>query len=162
METTLTFRDYQKQAILTNRVQGDDLASIMVPLLGLAGEAGSLLSEYKKWIREGKRYRPFTDQVAEEIGDMLWYLASIAEKEGLDLPELAKENLAKIADRYHPEEADSRPLFGSDRYDSAYPESEQLPLQLTVEFREVVVNGRQKLKTMINGQEFGDSLTDNS
>ncbi len=102
METTLTFRDYQKQAILTNRVQGEDLSSIIVPLLGLAGEAGSLLSEYKKWMREGDRYRPFTDQVSEEIGDILWYLANIAEKEGLDLQEIAEENLAKIADRFHP------------------------------------------------------------
>jgi hypothetical protein len=68
METTLTFRDYQKQAILTSRLQGESLQSIIVPLLGLAGEAGSLLSEYKKWMREGERYRPFTDQVAEEIG----------------------------------------------------------------------------------------------
>src|SRR5262249_1687593 len=162
METTLTFREYQKQAILTNRVQGNGLPAILVPLLGLAGEAGSLLSEYKKWIREGERYRPFTDQVAEEIGDILWYLANIAEKEGLDLQEIAEENLAKIADRYHPDQPDSTPLFGGERYDAAYPESEQLPLSLTVEFREIEVNGRRKLETTSNGKKFGDALTDNS
>src|SRR5262249_43469004 len=111
METTLTFREYQKQAILTNRVQGNDLQSIVVPLLGLAGEAGSLLSEYKKWMREGDRYRPFTDQVAEELGDILWYLANIADKVGLDLQEIAEENLAKIADRFRAEQSDSTPLF---------------------------------------------------
>jgi NTP pyrophosphatase (non-canonical NTP hydrolase) len=162
METFLTFREYQKQAILTNRVQGDDLPSIIVPLLGLAGEAGSLLSEYKKWMREGDRYRPFTDQVAEEIGDILWYLANIAEKEGLDLQEIAEENLAKIADRFHPHQADKTPLFGVDRYDAAYPEGEQLPLSITVEFREIEVDGRRKLQTTINGKKFGDSLTDNA
>ncbi|HJZ94804.1 MAG TPA: nucleoside triphosphate pyrophosphohydrolase family protein [Gemmataceae bacterium] len=162
METTLTFRDYQKQAIITNRVQGEDLPSIIVPLLGLAGEAGSLLSEYKKWMREGDRYRPFTDQVAEEIGDILWYLANIAEKEGLDLQEIAEENLAKIADRFHSEQTDSTPLFGGDRYDTTYPESERLPLSVTVEFREIEVDGRRKLETRINGVRFGDSLTDNS
>jgi NTP pyrophosphatase (non-canonical NTP hydrolase) len=162
METALTFHDYQKQAILTNRVQGDDLSSIIVPLLGLAGEAGSLLSEYKKWMREGDRYRPFTDQVAEEIGDILWYLANIAEKEGLDLQEIAEENLAKIADRFQLEQASSTPLFGDDRYDAAYPESEQLPLTLTVEFREIEVDGKKRLETTINGKKFGDSLTDNS
>lgn len=160
MENNLTFRGYQKQAILTNRVRGDDLPSIIVPLLGLAGEAGSLLSEYKKWIREGDRYRPFTDQVAEEIGDILWYLANIAEKEGLDLQEIAEENLAKIADRFH--SAASTPLFGTDRYDVAYPDNEQLPLSLTVEFREIEVDGKNKLETTINGRKFGDSLTDNS
>src|SRR5690349_8914878 len=127
METDLTFRDYQKQAILTNRVKGGDLSSIVVPLLGLAGEAGSLLSEYKKWMREGDRYRPFTDQVAEEIGDMLWYLANIAEKEGLDLQDIAEENLAKVADRFHAAQPDTMPLFAADGYDAAYPEGEQLP-----------------------------------
>lgn len=162
MATTLTFRDYQRQAILTNRVKGDDLPSIIVPLLGLAGEAGSLLSEYKKWIREGDRYRPFTDQVAEEIGDILWYLANIAEKEGLDLQEIAEENLGKIADRFHPEQTGSMPLFGTDRYDAAYPESEQLPLSLTVEFREIQADGKWKLETTINGRTFGDPLTDNA
>jgi NTP pyrophosphatase (non-canonical NTP hydrolase) len=162
METFLTFRDYQKQAILTNRVRGHDLPSIMVPLLGLAGEAGSLLSEYKKWMREGERYRPFTDQVAEEIGDILWYLANIAEKEGLDLQEIAEENLAKIADRFHPAHAESTPLFGVDRYDGGYPENERLPLSLTVEFRETEIAGRRKLETTIKGKQFGDSLTDNS
>jgi NTP pyrophosphatase (non-canonical NTP hydrolase) len=162
METNLAFSDYQKQAILTTRVHGEDLTSIIVPLLGLAGEAGSLLSEYKKWIREGDRYRPFTDQVAEEIGDILWYLANIAEKEGLDLGEIAEENLAKIADRFHSIQTDSTPLFGDDRYDSVYPESEQLPLSLTVAFHEIEVDGKRKLETTINGKKFGDALTDNS
>jgi len=143
-------------------VQGEDLPSIIVPLLGLAGEAGSLLSEYKKWMREGDRYRPFTDQVAEEIGDILWYLANIAEGEGLDLQEIAEENLAKIADRFNPDQTASTPLFSGDRYDAAYPESEQLPLSLIVEFREIEIDGKRKLETTINGKKFGDSLTDNS
>lgn len=162
MEIQLTFRDYQKQAIRTNRVQGEELTSIVVPLLGLAGEAGSLLSEYKKWIREGDRYRPFKDHVAEEIGDILWYLANIAEKEGLDLQEIAEENLAKIADRYHIEQSERTPLFGGDRYDEAYPVSEQLPQSLSVEFREINIDGKRKLETTINGKKFGDSLSDNS
>jgi NTP pyrophosphatase (non-canonical NTP hydrolase) len=162
MEAMLTFRDYQKQAILTNRVKGEGLTPIIVPLLGLAGEAGSLLSEYKKWMREGDRYRPFTDQVSEEIGDILWYLANIAEKEGLDLQEIAEENLAKVADRFHATQSESTPLFSDDRYDAPYPESEQLPLSLTVEFREIDVDGKRKLESTISGRKFGDSLTDNS
>jgi NTP pyrophosphatase (non-canonical NTP hydrolase) len=162
MDTTLTFRDYQRQAVLTNRVQGGELKSIIVPLLGLAGEAGSLLSEYKKWIREGERYRPFTDQVAEEIGDIIWYLANIAAKEGLDLQEIAEENLAKIADRFLSPQADDTPHGASDRYDSAFPELEQLPMSLTVEFREIEIDGKRKLEPTISGKKFGDALTDNS
>lgn len=162
MDQYLSFRDYQKQAIQTNRLKGRGVESMVVPLLGLAGEAGSLLSEYKKWFREGDRYRPFTDQVAEELGDILWYLANIAENVGLDLQEIATENLSKIADRYHVDKTDNSPLFGPDRYDSSYPVTEQLPQSLTVEFREVENDGRMMLATSIAGKPFGNKLTDNS
>ena len=164
MESHLTFRDYQRQAQRTDRVpkSSGDPQSILVPLLGLAGEAGSLLSEYKKWLRDGDRYRPFTDQVAEEIGDVLWYLANLAEKAGLDLQEIAEENLAKTGDRFHPGQGGGLALFGGDRYDAAYPEAEKLPLALVVEFRELEVEGKRKLETTINGRRFGDPLTDNS
>ena len=38
---------------------------LMVTLLGTGcNETGSLLSEYKKWFREGEAYRPFSDQVS--------------------------------------------------------------------------------------------------
>jgi NTP pyrophosphatase (non-canonical NTP hydrolase) len=162
MERDLSLREYQREAARTNRVPGNDLASIMVPLLGLAGEAGSLLTEYKKWLREGDRYRPFTDQVSEELGDILWYLATIAQKEGLDLQEIAEENLAKLQDRWLRSQGNASDLFPLHRYDTGYPPHEQLPLCLTVEFREIVVNGARKLETTTGGQPFGDHLTDNS
>jgi len=162
MDNSLSFRDYQKQAVQTNRTRGDGLESIVVPLLGLAGEAGSLLSEYKKWLREGDRYRPFTDQVAEEIGDILWYLANIADKEGLDLQEIAQENLAKLADRFQPEGKATTLLFGGESYDSSYPDNERLPVSVVVQFREIEVDGKRNLETTCNGKPFGDSLTDNS
>jgi NTP pyrophosphatase (non-canonical NTP hydrolase) len=162
MDNYLTFRAYQRQAIQTNRVKDKGTDLMFVPLLGLAGEAGSLLSEYKKWLREGDRYRPFADQVAEELGDLLWYLANIAENEGLDLQEIAAENLAKIADRYHAEKTDHTPLFGPDRYDASYPLTEQLPLSLSVQFEEIVNDGRIKIVTTIGELPFGDKLTDNS
>lgn len=162
MQSALAFREYQKKAIQTNRVQGSELQSLMVPLLGLAGEAGSLLSEYKKWIREGDRYRPFKDQVAEEIGDILWYLANIAENEGLDLQEIAEENLVKIADRFSADREEATPLFGVHRYDSEYPATERLPTSVQVSFRQVDVDGRIKLEALIDGEKFGDPLTDNS
>lgn len=33
-----------------------DPRSILVPLLGLAGEVGELLGEHKKWLRDGNSY----------------------------------------------------------------------------------------------------------
>lgn len=162
MDNDLTFRKYQAQAIRTNRVRGDELTSMMVPLLGLAGEAGSLLTEYKKWLREGDRYRVFTDQVSEELGDILWYLANIAKNSGLDLQEIAEENLSKLQDRWQPGESNAPPLFVHETYDSNYPENEHLPQKFIVEFRETEVDGRRRLLTVANGIPFGDPLTDNS
>lgn len=162
MSEPLTFRQYQKLSSRTDRAKGKDIKAIMVPLLGLAGEAGSLLSEYKKWLREGDRYKPFTDQVSEEIGDILWYLANIADKAGLDLQDIAEENLAKLADRWTTRERPSNQLFGGERYDAHFPEHERLPLQMRVVFREVESNGRMKLELIYNDQTFGDHLTDNA
>src|SRR4029079_5155490 len=99
-EHNMTFTEYQKLAIETDKTGDDKVKSLMIPLLGLAGEAGSLLSEYKKWLRDGESYLPFTDQVAEELGDILWYLANLASKLNLDLGEIAAENLAKVAERW--------------------------------------------------------------
>jgi NTP pyrophosphatase (non-canonical NTP hydrolase) len=160
MDSDLTFRTYQEQSSRTDRAQGTDLKSIMIPLLGLAGEAGSLLTEYKKWLREGDRYKPFTDQVSEEIGDLLWYLANIAQKAGLDLQEIAEENLAKLADR----QRGAAGLFsgGLDRYDASFQEHERLPLKLEVVFREREIDGRRKLEVKCDNRPFGDALTDNS
>ncbi len=67
----MKFSDYQRQALASDKTGSDAQKSLMVTLLGLAGETGSLLSEYKKWFREGDAYKPFSDQVSEELGDIL-------------------------------------------------------------------------------------------
>lgn len=164
MDEQLTFREYQRLSLRSDRTKGDDLKGIMIPLLGLAGEAGSLLSEYKKWLREGDRYKPFTEQVSEEIGDILWYLANIAEKEGLDLQEIAEENLAKLAARWGTQETKSPQLFDADhsRYDSHYRPDERLPAQMRVMLYEVIQDGRKKVAIEYDGRIIGDYLTDNS
>ena len=50
----MDFDTYQENALRTDRVPAqDDSASLIVPMLGLAGETGQLLSEYKKHLRDG-------------------------------------------------------------------------------------------------------------
>lgn len=160
----MNLREYQNEACKTDQASSGDLASIMVPLLGLAGETGSLLTEYKKWLREGDRYKPFTDQVSEEIGDILWYLANIASKLNLDLSEIAAENLAKTRDRW-PVAEDRNPLLfpeGPRRYDGQFPANEQLPRKLRVEFRESRTAAGVRLELNCDGKPLGEPLTDNS
>jgi NTP pyrophosphatase (non-canonical NTP hydrolase) len=163
----LSFRQYQDAALETDQVpvsREDNDRALMVPLLGLAGEAGSLLSEFKKWMRQGEIYRPFPHQVSEEIGDILWYISNIASKMDLDLEEIARENLAKLEDRWGKSGTPQAELFGKHhrRYDEHYPEHEQLPRPMRAEFRMVTENGRRKLAVSLDGKQFGDSLTDNS
>ena len=90
----MNLNDYQEEAQKTdrvpareNRTAGDEL---MVPLLGLAGEAGELLSEYKKHIRDGKAHILFPARVEEELGDILWYVANLATKFKITLEQIAE------------------------------------------------------------------------
>lgn len=160
----MDFRAYQREAKQTDRTPSDEKDAVMTSLLGLAGEVGSLLTEYKKWLREGDRYRPFSDQVSEEIGDVLWYLSILASRLDLDLSEIAQENLAKIQERWPLEQKDDLRLFSepSDRFDHTYPEHEQLPSKLRIEFKEVMHKGRLKLAMFSGEAMLGDPLTDNA
>jgi len=158
----MQFRDYQREALQTDRSPGKSRESMLLPLLGLAGEAGSLLTEFKKFIREGDKYRPFTDQVSEELGDILWYISNIASKMNLDLQEIAEENLAKLADRWPPSAPETLRLFDVSRYDAMFPAEEQLPRRMRVEFRELRVGDQVKVEMVYDGRPLGNQLTDNA
>ncbi|MBT4003241.1 MAG: nucleotide pyrophosphohydrolase, partial [Chloroflexi bacterium] len=40
------------------------------------------------------------EEIAEELGDVLWYLAEAATSCGLDLSEIAQNNVEKLKSRY--------------------------------------------------------------
>ena len=160
----MDFREYQQQALKTDQVttkRGDKKGDgIIIPLLGLVGEAGSLLTEYKKYLRDGDGHKLFKEGVAEELGDLLWYVSNVASKFDLDLEEIAKDNLKKCDDRWGGKrsvQADTGYTFDSD-----FPEKERLPRQFTVEITEVKQDGSVIMKAFINGQQIGSPLTDNS
>ena len=133
----------------------NDSRSILVPLLGMAGEVGELLGEHKKWLRDGDSYKLFPDRVKEELGDLLWYLSNVATKHGLTLEEVAEFNLNKAARRWNP-----GPFVRGPRklFDDDFPPNERLPRQMDV----VIMGDCGVAFTTINGTKFGDSLTDNS
>ena len=88
------FNEYQLLANQTDHHSGtsplgSDHQDLLVPLLGLASEAGELLGEHKKWASDGGSYKLYPDWVKEELGDMLWYLSNVATKYGLTLEEVA-------------------------------------------------------------------------
>lgn len=69
----------------------------LMPILGLAGEIGSLLTELKKRVREPQRGRDLgTTRLQEELGDIVWYAATIARRARLDFArDILLENLVR-------------------------------------------------------------------
>ena len=102
----LKFDEYQIKARDTNRIPygqiggTNELTKDIIPLLGLAGEAGDLLTEYKKRLRDGDAYVVFKDRVKEELGDILWYISNFADRFDLKLSEIVEYNLDKTSERF--------------------------------------------------------------
>lgn len=69
-----------------------------MPLLGLFGEVGSLLSELKKRRRDDIPNAGYQSAVLEEFGDVLWYFCAIARRGDLRLAQLAQRVGRNISD----------------------------------------------------------------
>jgi NTP pyrophosphatase (non-canonical NTP hydrolase) len=85
----LTLDEYQSRAVASDRTRNSG-GQFDLPVLGLFGEAGSLLSEVKKKQRDSSSYIGFEASVLEEMGDVLWYLSIIAHHAGIQLSTLGK------------------------------------------------------------------------
>jgi NTP pyrophosphatase (non-canonical NTP hydrolase) len=84
----LGLNEYQIRTSRTNRLTSR-LDSLNLHTLGLVGEIGSLLSEVKKKQRDSSAYSNHEGTVLEELGDTLWYLATIAQLTGVPFASLA-------------------------------------------------------------------------
>lgn len=155
--------DYQREAQRTDQFAIERSERLvdprMIPLLGMGGEVGSLLAEYKKWVRDGDAHKLFPAQIEEELGDILWYLANAATRFGLDLDQIAYTNLSKTRDRWPPE--GSGPAY--QLYDEEFGAAEQLPRRFIAELREThSANREPRAIVTIDGKPAGDSLADNA
>ena len=92
----LTVADYAAKAARTDKLKARQ--GLTFPLLGLFGEAGSLLSEAKKKLRDKSSYLGYAEAVAEELGDVLWYLAAVCRRAGFGLHDIAAEASGKALD----------------------------------------------------------------
>jgi NTP pyrophosphatase (non-canonical NTP hydrolase) len=93
-----SFNDYQRLAERTAGAGGDGERRLVVAALGLAGEAGEFANLVKKLTAHGHTI-PF-EALADELGDVLWYLAEAASACSLDLAQIARDNIAKLERRY--------------------------------------------------------------
>jgi len=85
--------------------------ALLYPALGLAGEAGEVAEKVKKLWRDDEIVWTADDlieqlphekakAIAHELGDVMWYVANIANDIGYSLEEIADMNITKLSDRY--------------------------------------------------------------
>ena len=75
--------------------------SLMYLIPGLTGEAGEVASLYAKWVRDtqmGVRM-PIKEDMVKELGDCMWFVASIAKLYNVKLSDIAKMNIEKLEGR---------------------------------------------------------------
>ena len=152
--------EYQKLANNTDQQPIDgavdpNSSNMLVPLLGMVGELGELLGEYKKWLRDGEACHLFPERAREELGDLLWYLSNTATKFGLSLEDIAHHNLGKTGNRWSPQSAG---VVGHRLFDEGFPPAERLPRHMDVTINE---GGSKMVKMFIAGKQVGDDLRDN-
>ena len=92
-----TLKDYQKLCKLTAKKFTDPALEISTWGLGIAGEAGDVASCIKKTFAHNNDQRA---GIRENIGDTLWYAASICNFFGWDMQEILNENVAKLKKRF--------------------------------------------------------------
>ena len=90
------YQQVAKQTAIYPREQ-----AIIYPTLGLTGEAGEVANKVKKIIRDdgNKINEGLVQEISAEIGDVLWYIAVLADDIGCKLSDIANANLIKLANR---------------------------------------------------------------
>jgi NTP pyrophosphatase (non-canonical NTP hydrolase) len=117
----MTFEEYEGRARFAENYVAEGIG-VTYAALALAGEAGELANVVKKaWWGAGKATGnenaigelaldgETTRRVIDEAGDVLWYLAVVCEACGVSLEDAARQNIAKLRERYGAADAD-RPV----------------------------------------------------
>lgn len=157
----VTFREYEETALSTATHPALQDNPKMVLLLGLAGEVGELLGEYKKHLRDESAYSAFPERVEEELGDILWYITAAARYFGMSLQDLVDRNVIKITDRWSPG------AYGVDAELPACrifdePTEERFPRQLEITIKQSEGAFGKVSQIFYNESQLGQDLTDNS
>lgn len=106
-------REYQKRAMATAfgaAASENRYSRAYYGVLKLNGEAGEVAEAFGKLVirekhKDGGMDDPLADQevrhaLAEEVGDVLWYCALMADVLGIDLGQIMQDNLDKLAKRH--------------------------------------------------------------
>lgn len=223
----LWLKELSKVAVHTDSLK-EKANHISLLAMGLAGEAGSILTEIKKNQRELDAYPDYRDRINEEIGDFLWYFVRLCDLQcsniltslpygnihirPIEWGEREKDNIplqliscvgdiATVINKYKDNDI-SNVLRGIlddiwqlllqiehsfnvslreaahfnidkvlsrwpierkavDLFDNEFPECEQIPRKLTIEFLEVINGSKVYVVLRHEGVNIGNRLTDN-
>lgn len=95
----MELNEYQKRALETALYPKE--VRILYPTLGLTGEAGEVADKVKKVIRDndGDFSVERRLEIAKELGDVLWYISTLANDLGYTLEEIGELNNRKLSSR---------------------------------------------------------------
>ena len=101
----MDFDEYQKKAAKYDLSEATtDLKAVgfIEKVLGLVGEAGETADKVKKILRDkdGAMSGDDKDLVVKELGDTLWYIASLSRYLEVPLSEVANGNIDKLESRF--------------------------------------------------------------
>lgn len=103
----MTNKEYIQNALVTEsnnfeaigvRMAQPENIRLLHAAIGLATESGEIQDQLKKAVFYGKPL----DRVnlAEELGDLFWYMAIMADQLGTSFDEIQEKNIAKLKARY--------------------------------------------------------------
>jgi NTP pyrophosphatase (non-canonical NTP hydrolase) len=101
----MDFTEYQRrtrETAIYPHAGEQHIDGLLYLTLGLCGEGGEVANKIKKVVRDsGGVVEPERlIAIAEECGDVLWYLARLCAEMGVDLGEVAALNIAKLESRH--------------------------------------------------------------
>ncbi len=116
-QVELSANQYQRESATTAVYPGrkkDTMKSVNYLLHGLTGEAGETANKFKKLLREDREQLTDDDKLIlmDELGDVLWYSALLADELGFSLECVMQYNRQKLSERAAAGTLKSRELIG--------------------------------------------------
>ena len=101
----MNFNEYQEtiKQFDTFHDQNGSLSnpSFIAKILGLSGETGEVAEKFKKILRDKNGLISDEDkkEIGKELGDVLWYIATISRYLDIPLEDIANTNIEKLTSR---------------------------------------------------------------
>jgi NTP pyrophosphatase (non-canonical NTP hydrolase) len=109
----IELNEYQKLAGRTSRPFPTPVQDLQHAQLGIASEGGEIADTLKKHIAYNQPLD--TENLKEELGDLMWYVALGATALGMDLSDICEANIDKLRKRYPDKYSDEHAAARADK-----------------------------------------------